>query len=251
MDRIGKSKQKKEQLFGPGRGVEDTDPEFQQILDRFVFGDVFHYGSLDDQTRELITLAVLTVNGTLPQLRAHTGAALSAGADPAGIREAVYQCAPYIGFPKTLNALGEMNAAFRERGVALPAAPQGTVDEDTRFERGLDVQTQIFGNVIRENHAAAPENQKHIQEYLSAFCFGDFYTRGGLDLKTRELLTLCIVSALGGCENQVRAHVRGNANIGNGKEILISAITHCLPYMGFPRTLNTLSCINEVLPEAE
>ena len=94
--------------------MKDTDPEFQQILDRFVFGDVFHHGILYDQTRELITLAVLTVNGTLPQLRAHTGAALSAGADPVGIREAVYQCAPYIGFPKTLNALSCINEVLPE-----------------------------------------------------------------------------------------------------------------------------------------
>ncbi|MDF1998785.1 carboxymuconolactone decarboxylase family protein [Peribacillus frigoritolerans] len=99
---------------------------------------------------------------------------------------------------------------------------------------------------MREN---APSNQKHIQEYLSAFCFGDFYTRGGLDLKTRELLTLCIISALGGAEGQVKAHVQGNKNVGNDKETLITAITHCLPYMGFPRTLNALACVNEIIPE--
>ncbi|MNR51396.1 Carboxymuconolactone decarboxylase family protein [compost metagenome] len=68
-------------------------------------------------------------------------------------------------------------------------------------------------------------------------------------MKTRELLTLCVLGALGGAESQVKAHVRGNLNVGNDKETMISAITHCLPYMGFPRTLNTLSCVNEVIPE--
>ncbi|CQR55911.1 hypothetical protein PRIO_3508 [Paenibacillus riograndensis SBR5] len=87
----------------------------------------------------------------------------------------------------------------------------------------------------------APANQLHIQDYLSSFYFGDFYTCGGLELKTRELLTLCIISALGGAEGQVKAHVLGNYNVGNDKETLIAAITHCLPYMGFPRTLNALS----------
>jgi 4-carboxymuconolactone decarboxylase len=96
---------------------------------------------------------------------------------------------------------------------------------------------------------AAPANQKHIQDYLSAFCFGDFYTRGALDLKSRELLTLCIISALGGCESQLKSHVLGNKNVGNDKETLISAITHCLPYIGFPRTLNALACVNEIIPE--
>ncbi|TVX98569.1 carboxymuconolactone decarboxylase family protein [Paenibacillus cremeus] len=68
-------------------------------------------------------------------------------------------------------------------------------------------------------------------------------------MKTRELLTLCIVSALGGCEGQVKAHVQGNLNVGNDKETMITAITHCLPYMGFPRTLNALSCVNEIIPD--
>ncbi|WP_235847635.1 carboxymuconolactone decarboxylase family protein [Paenibacillus tuaregi] len=68
-------------------------------------------------------------------------------------------------------------------------------------------------------------------------------------MKTRELLTLCILSALGGAENQVKAHVQGNLNVGNNKEMMITAITHCLPYIGFPRTLNALSCVNEIIPE--
>ncbi|NIK69950.1 carboxymuconolactone decarboxylase family protein [Paenibacillus sp. BK720] len=112
-------------------------------------------------------------------------------------------------------------------------------------------QIEIFGEVIRQNREKAPANQIHIQDFLSSFCFGDFYTRGGLDLKTRELLTLCILSALGGADSQVKAHVWGNLNVGNKKDTLIAAITHCLPYMGFPRTLNALQCVNEIIPEDE
>ena len=67
-----------------------------------------------------------------------------------------------------------------------------------------------------------------------------------LDLKTRELLTLCIISALGGCESQVKSHVQGNLSVGNSKQTLVDAMTQCLPYMGFPRTLNALACINQV-----
>ncbi|WP_067560691.1 carboxymuconolactone decarboxylase family protein [Ferroacidibacillus organovorans] len=70
-------------------------------------------------------------------------------------------------------------------------------------------------------------------------------------MKTRELLTLCVVSSLGGCEGQVKAHVQGNLNVGNSKETMIAAIIHSLPYMGFPRTLNALACVNEVIPENE
>ncbi len=250
MDRLEKSKEKFKQLFGEEvTAAQATDPDFQDILSHFIFGDVFSQGSLDDKQRELITLVVLATNQTLPQLKAHVHAALNVGLTPVAIKEAVYQCAPYIGFPKTLNALNEVNEVFKAKHIALPIESQKTVNEENRFQKGLDVQIKIFGEIIQEMQKNASSNQRHIQEYLSAFCFGDFYTRGGLDLKTRELLTLCILSALGGAESQVKAHVQGNKQVGNDKETLIAAITHCLPYMGFPRTLNALACVNEMHPE--
>lgn len=73
--------------------------------------------------------------------------------------------------------------------------------------------------------AAAPENQKNIQDYLSAYCFGDFYTRKFLPIHERELLTFSILASQGGCEGQVKAHVGGNATVGNGKEVLLAALT--------------------------
>ncbi|SNT57620.1 4-carboxymuconolactone decarboxylase [Bacillus sp. OK838] len=250
MDRVEKSQEKFKQLFGEGvTAAHATDPDFQDILSHFIFGEVFYQGNLDDKMRELITLVVLATNQTLPQLKAHVHAALYIGLTPVEIKEAVYQCAPYIGFPKTLNAINEVNEVFKAKNVALPIESQKTVDEENRFDKGLAVQVEIFGDVIKKMQENAPSNQKHIQEYLSTFCFGDFYTRGGLDLKTRELLTLCIITAIGGAEGQVKAHVQGNKNVGNDKETLITAITHCLPYIGFPRTLNALTCVNEIIPE--
>jgi 4-carboxymuconolactone decarboxylase len=253
MDRIERSKQKYAELYGNVRPApystdldfQDIDPDFQEILSRFIFGEVFYHGSLTDPQRELIVLVVLTTNQTLVQLRAHIGAALNVGLTPVEIKEAIYQCTPYLGFPKTLNALHQANDVFKERNIPLPVESQKQVDEDSRFEKGLQVQTTIFGDVIGQMRQNTLENQKHIQDYLSAFCFGDIYTRSGLDLKTRELLTLCILSALGGCESQVKSHVQGNLSVGNSKDLMIEAITQCLPYMGFPRTLNVLNCVNE------
>jgi 4-carboxymuconolactone decarboxylase len=250
MNRVEKSKEKYKQLFGNGvPAAYTTDPDFQDILSRFIFGEAFYQGNLDDKQRELITLVVLTTNQTLTQLKSHVSAALNVGLTPVEIKEAVYQCTPYIGFPKTINAINDVNEVFKAMNIALPIESQKTIDEETRFDKGLSVQVEIFGDVIAKMQESAPSNQKHMQAYLSAFCFGDFYTRGGLDLKTRELLTLCIISTLGGCESQVKSHVLGNKNVGNDKETLITALTHCLPYMGFPRTLNALACVSEVIPE--
>ena len=112
---------------------------------------------------------------------------------------------------------------------------------------GLALQKEIFGEVIDKMYKTSPENQIHIQKYLSANCFGDYYTRKGLNIKTRELLTFVMLISLGGLEPQVKAHVQGNVNVGNDKATMISVVTQLLPYIGYPRTLNAIKCLNEVI----
>ena len=105
--------------------------------------------------------------------------------------------------------------------------------------------------MIDKMHKESPQDQMHIQRYLTDNCFGDYYTRKGLEIKTRELLTFSMILSLGGCESQLKGHIQGNANVGNGRETLLSVVTQLLPYVGYPRALNAIQCINEVLPETE
>lgn len=67
-----------------------------------------------------------------------------------------------------------MNAVFAEKGIVLPLASGQTVTEESRLLDGIAAQKSIFGDQIDAMRAAAPENQKNIQDYLSAYCFGDF-----------------------------------------------------------------------------
>lgn len=252
MDRIQTAEKNRRQYLGDARTpLAQTDPELAAMRERLVYGEIVERGTLDARQRALITLVALVAGQTLDELKLHTEAALRAGATPVEIRESVYQCAPYVGFPRTESALRLVNEVFTEQGIALPLQAQGTVTEETRFRDGVAVQKKIFGEAIDKMHAAAAEGQRDIMvNYLSAFCFGDIYTRTGLDLKMRELLTFCMISALGGCEAQVRAHVQGNAAVGNSKQNLVDALTQLLPYIGFPRTLNALGCVNAVLQDS-
>lgn len=59
-------------------------------------------------------------------------------------------------------------------------------------------------------------------------------------------LTFTAIISIGGCEPQAKGYVAGNLSVGNTKELLIQAVTTCLPYIGYPRTLNALACIEEV-----
>ena len=105
MNRIERSQKKYEELFLNSQTLDLKDPEFMTQLQRLIFGEVFYVGDLTDRQRELITCSVLTVLQTLPQLKAHLNAALNVGVSPLELKESLYQCAPFIGYPRSLNAL--------------------------------------------------------------------------------------------------------------------------------------------------
>lgn len=250
-DRVALAEKNMRKFLGEAdSSLSSTDPDFAAMRDRLVYGEIAEHGTLTDKQRALITLVVLTSSQTLDDLKSQVSAALRVGATPVEIKEAMYQCAPYIGFPKTEAALRMVNEVFMANNIQLPVESQNTVTESSRYAEGLKVQKSIFGDAIDTMHQTAPANQLPIvQNYLSAFCFGDVYTRKGLDLKTREILTFSIISALGGCDSQVRSHVQGNVAVGNTKENLIDTLAQSLPYIGFPRTLNALACVNAVITE--
>lgn len=249
MNRVEKAAFKIRELYGEAGLMHGNENDLEMLYECFAYGDVYDRALLDDGQREMISLVVLTVNQTMGQLAEHVHAALNAGLTPVEIQEALIQCAPYIGFSKVLEALSKVDETLKAEGFELPLASQRLTTEEDRFEKGLAVQKRIFGEQIDQIRVNASANQMHIQDYLSAMCFGDFYTRGSLDVKTRELITLCVLTALGGCESQLKSHVQGNHAVGNSKELMIEAVTVCLIHIGFPRTLNALNCINEVLPE--
>ena len=250
MSRMEKAEQAIAKLYGDTAGaLRQSDPEFAAIKERLIYGEIYAEERLDAGLRELLILVVAVTNQTMHEVRRHVRAALRCGVPPQQIREAVYQCAPYIGLGKTEAAVEAASETLADSGIPLPLPSGYTVEEEGRLAAGIAAQKAIFGGSIDAMRAAAPDNQKNIQDYLSAYCFGDFYTREGLDLQERELLTFAILCAQGVCEPQVKAHVGGNNAVGNGKEILLGTLTVCLPYIGFPRTLNALACVNEVLPD--
>ena len=87
----------------------------------------------------------------------------------------------------------------------------------------------------------------HINRWPAENCSGDYYTRNGLELAERELITFCFLMAQGGCEPQLIAHAQGNMNMGNDKDFLIKVISQCLPYIGYPRSSNAVACVNKAV----
>jgi 4-carboxymuconolactone decarboxylase len=225
--------------------LKRTDPELIELFDNWAFGDVLQDDTLDVRTRLLIQLAALIASSALSEYRVMLGAALNVGVTPVEVKEVLYQAVPYVGMGKVFDFLHTTNEVLRDRGVELPLPGQSTTTPESRHERGLEVQKRIFGDRIDEMYARSPKDQLHIQRYLSANCFGDYYTRNGLSVETRELVTFAMLVALGGCEPQLAGHVAGNVAVGNGRHVLVGTVTQLLPFVGYPRTLNALRVINE------
>ena len=226
--------------------TKPNDPDLESIFNNFLYGEVYNHGTLDPKLRELVSLVSLTASQGTDMIKPHVETALNIGVSPIEIKEALYQCSPYVGFPRVFAALEKANEVFKEKNISLPIESQSTVTEETRFDKGLEIQTNTFGTRILDAHNNAPANQKHIQNFLSANCFGDFYTRNGLNMKERELLTFIMIVSLGGAEPQAASHASANISIGNSKDMLIEAVTQCIPYIGYPRTLNAITIINNL-----
>lgn len=194
-----------------------------------------------------VLLACVTAQALTDAAQEITFRALKVGVKPILIKEAVYQCAPYVGIGRVQQVLLGVNKAMKEAGVKLPLPSQATVTDENRLEKGKEVQIGIFGDRIRNMHKnAGPDTYELQVNDLSGFCFGDFYTRTGLGLKDRELIVFAAISTLGGCESQLRGHIGGNLHEGNTKQNLIDALQVMVPYLGFPRTLNALAQIQAV-----
>ena len=224
------------------KSYRETDPEFAERFAHFAFDEVVNEPGqqLDEVTRHMAILATLLGCQGTDAFRLELPRALDAGVSPVMAKEIVYQAVDYLGIGRVRPFLDLTNEELTRRGVALPLEPQATTTMDDRLEKGAQAQADIFGPQMLEAWKAG-----HINRWLAANCFGDYYTRTGLTLAQREMITFCFLAAQGGCEPQLTAHAKGNMNLGNDKDFLIRVVSQCLPYIGYPRSLNAIACINK------
>jgi 4-carboxymuconolactone decarboxylase len=233
---------------GSASTLAATDPDLAGVLDSFL-AEVKAHASLDPVIRFVTLLGALIACQAASPYRATLGAAFDAGVTPVQAKEVVYQAVPYVGLAKIADFIDATNEVLVARGVELPLPSQSTTTPETRTAKGYAVQAEIIGRKRIEGlYANAPADEMHIQRHLSANCFGDNYTRTGLDIRQRELLTLSILAAHGGCDPQVRGHVAANLNVGNDRALMIEVVTQLLPFIGYPRTLNALVAVDAVAP---
>ncbi len=130
--------------------------------------------------------------------------------------------------------------------ISFPPRPE---TDDARLDHGRRVLDAVDGDagqrVIDSLREIAPDLGRHIIEYA----FGDVYSRPGLQPQQRQLVTLGMLTALGGCEAQLEVHVNASLNVGLSPTEIVEALIHSAVYCGFPRALNAVFVARSVFEE--
>lgn len=121
--------------------------------------------------------------------------------------------------------------------------------KEIRYESGMKQLKEIDGAggeaVIQSLEDISPDLGKFIVE----FAFGDIYTRKGMTIQERELITITSLLTLGGCEPQLEVHINGALNVGIPPQKVMETFLQCIPYTGFPRVLNAVFTAKKIFEE--
>ena len=103
-----------DEIFG---AIDDIAPDMARFVVEFPYSEIYTRPEVDLKTRELCTVAALTVLGTIPQLKDHINAALNVGNSPTEVVEIIMQMSAYAGFPKSINGVVAAKEVFDERDL--------------------------------------------------------------------------------------------------------------------------------------
>ena len=246
------AKDRADHLFaGVSSSLSVTDPEWVAIAANFSQHEVISANKLTEREQMLCILSALLGCQGMGEFQNMLHAALHAGIEPIAIKEVIYQATAYLGIGRVYDFLVTANQIMEGHGIQLPLAPQATTGGQARFEDGLSKQVELFGPEMEKQQTEGPILRGNINRWLADNCFGDYYTRNGLTQQEREMITFCFLLAQGGCENQLRGHTAGNFGVVNGKEKLYRVVEQCMPYIGYPRSLNAMNIIDEVSRQFE
>lgn len=120
---------------------------------------------------------------------------------------------------------------------------------EERFAHGLDVLTSVDGEAGQRVIDSLRDISPELGHAIVAWGFGEIYSRPGLVPRDRQLVTLGMLTALGGCEPQLEVHINAALNVGLTAEQIVEALLHSAGYCGFPKALNATFVARKVFTE--
>lgn len=230
--------------------LKDIAPDLARMAISFAYGEIYSRPALDLRQRQFVTVAALAaMGGAEPQLRFHIAGALNVGCSPREIVESMIHLVVYAGFPAALNGVLAARDVFREKGV--DAAPVSVLPSTTRYDDGVAGLRAVDGAVGERVVESLNEIAPDLGRFVVEFAFGEVYSRTGIDLVLRELITVAALAAMGSATPQLKVHMHGFLNVGGKREELVEVITQIAAYAGFPRAINAALAAKEVLQDRD
>ena len=122
-------------------------------------------------------------------------------------------------------------------------------DREERFERGIRVLREVNAEAGQRVLDSLADVSPELAHQIVAWGFGEIYTRPQLSPRDRQLVTLGMLTALGGCEPQLEVHVGTSLNVGLTPEQIVETLLHALAYCGAPKALNATAVARKVFAE--
>lgn len=225
----------------------EAAPGVDDFLAEVVYAGIWDRPGLARPDRAICTLAALSVLQRLPPLKAVTATALDLGLSARSILEVFVQVGLYAGFVTTETSAAAAQEVFAARGVTVPDEPPraDTLEELDRM--GREVMAKLHGERANQGYAA-PGNAITGELYPAAirYGYGELWSRPGLDHRQRMLCAIAGFCAMG-LESQLRKFAKSGLNVGLSRQEIVEAVIQTGPYGGFPRALNGLAILSEVL----
>jgi 4-carboxymuconolactone decarboxylase len=222
-------------------------PGFTDFADEVVYGGIWDRPGLPLADRMVCTLSALSALGRPEELKPLVGGALGLGLAPRNILEVFMQSGLYAGFGTTKRACAAAREVFEARGLAVPDEPARDDSNEALDARGRELMATIHGERGRQGYAA-PGNPITGALFPSAlrYGYGELWFRPGLDNRRRMLCAIASFTVLS-LEGQLRKFSQSALNVGLARDEIVEAVIQTGPYGGFPRALNGLAILSEVL----
>jgi 4-carboxymuconolactone decarboxylase len=230
------------------RPLEPFLPDLSRMVVEHVFGDVLSRPGLDLKQREIAIVAALTALGSVrPALKFHIHGMLNVGCTPQEVVETILNAVVYAGFPAAQDGITIAREVFKERNLEFK--PVSSRPEGDRYQLGIRNLQQTEGDRVKTIATRFANLAPDLPRLIVEFARGEIWNRRGLSLKSRELATIAMVTALGNQPNSIQAHVEGALRAGATETEIKEVVMQMTVYTGYPKTLVAVAAAQQAFTE--
>lgn len=243
---LSSTARKNAQPFLENSSLYDTDKGFMTDFLNFAADESIEKAGIDERTRQLIIIAGLVGSATLDLYKKMLPAALKV-LKPEEVKEIIYQAVSYTGFSRIYPFLNFTNSYFQEHHLSEKLENSSLQSNEERRHSGQQAMVALFGPGSDQYPENGPKVLQRMREVVTDNGFGDYYHRTTISLSDRELITFCLLEAIGGVHSELVSHTKTNLKLGSSVEFMLSVVITNIPYLGYPRSWEAVHAIQEAI----